>query len=164
VVSVEWRSIDSVKPYEKNPRKNDGKATDVVARSIKLYGFQSPIIADENGVIVAGHTRWKAAKKLGMQTVPVVDAKKDGKWLSEAECRAYRIADNKTNEFAEWDDDLLHIELEAIRIDMPEFDAEFMAGTFGAEPNFDIPDSNKNIDEDAMSNTEHECPKCGFKW
>lgn len=108
-------SIDKIKPYANNPRKND-EAVDKVVRSIKDYGFQQPIVVDKDGVIIVGHTRLKAAQKLKMDTVPVVYAD-----LPEDKANEYRLVDNKTNEFAEWDFDLLDIELDSL----PEFDAEF---------------------------------------
>ena len=103
---TEQRSVDQIKPYEKNPRIND-QAVDAVAESIRRFGFRQPIVIDGDMVIVVGHTRWKAAKKLGMEKVPVHVATD----LTPEQIRAYRIADNKTNELAEWDVPLLSIEL-----------------------------------------------------
>ena len=101
--------VNKIKPYEKNPRKNDG-AVEAVAESIKQCGYIAPIIVDEGNVILAGHTRLKALKKLGYKKVPVVI--KEG--LSEEQKRKYRLLDNKTNELAEWDFDLLEDELEGL--------------------------------------------------
>jgi len=105
-MKVELWKIEDVKPYEKNPRINDD-AVDAVAGSLREFGFRQPIVVDGNGVIIVGHTRWKAAKKLGLEKVPVHVATD----LSPEQIKAYRIADNKTNELAEWDFDLLPIEL-----------------------------------------------------
>ena len=102
---VHW-SLDRIKPYENNPRVNDA-AVDAVARSIQQFGFRQPIVVDEDGVIICGHTRWKAARKLGLKTVPVHVAKD----LSPEQIKAYRIADNQTASLAEWDYDLLPLEL-----------------------------------------------------
>lgn len=110
------KKIDEVIPYENNPRKND-EAVDYVAKSIKEFGFKVPIIIDKNGVIVAGHTRLKAAKKLGLKEVPTIIADD----LSDDQIKAFRLADNKVGEFAEWDDELLKIELDDIDIDMEDF-------------------------------------------
>lgn len=99
-------SIKDIHPYENNPRKNDG-AVDAVAESIKQCSYVSPIIVDENNVVLAGHTRLKALKKLGYKKVPVIV--KEG--LTEDQKRKYRILDNKTGELAEWDEDLLKVEL-----------------------------------------------------
>ena len=90
-MNVEMRPIDSIKPYPNNPRLND-QAVEAVAQSIREYGFRQPIVVDEAGVIVVGHTRFKAAQKLGMTTVPVHVAV----GLTPAQLKAYRIADNQT--------------------------------------------------------------------
>lgn len=98
--------LEDIHPYERNPRKNDG-AVSSVAESIKQCGYVAPIIVDEDHVILAGHTRLKALKKLGYKTAPVVI--KEG--LTDEQKRKYRILDNKTGELAEWDEDLLKVEL-----------------------------------------------------
>lgn len=109
--------LKDIKPYENNPRKND-QAVDKVASSLEAFGAQSPIIVDKNHVIIAGHTRYKAAKKLGWDEFPCVVAEA----LSDEQARAYRMADNKTGEFADWDDDKLDEELAKILdIDMGAF-------------------------------------------
>ncbi len=105
-MNIEIRPITEVKPYEKNPRINDA-AVDAVAESIRRFGFRQPIVIDVDGVIVCGHTRWKAAQKLGLAEVPVHIARD----LTPEQIRAYRIADNKTAELAEWNMELLPIEL-----------------------------------------------------
>ncbi len=103
---IELRPIDAITPYEANPRINDD-AVDAVAASLKEFGFRQPIVVDAEGVIIVGHTRWKAAKKLGLVKVPVHVATD----LTPEQIRAYRIADNKTGELATWDMDLLPIEI-----------------------------------------------------
>ena len=111
------KKIDEVIPYEKNPRKNDD-AVDYVAKSIEEFGFKVPIIIDKDNVIVTGHTRLKAAKKLGLKEVPTIMADD----LTEEQIKAFRLADNKVGEYAEWDFDLLEDELDDIlNIDMEEF-------------------------------------------
>ena len=120
--TIELRPIGGVKPYPHNPRKND-KAVAAVAESIKRFGFNQPIAVDSNGVIVAGHTRYKAAKKLGLKVVPVVVLDD----LTPDEIRAYRLADNKVGEKAEWDLSLLDAELKNITdIDMSLFDFDLV--------------------------------------
>ena len=109
-MQVEMRPTDDVRPYENNPRANDD-AVQAVARSIKEFGFRQPIVVDESGVIIVGHTRWKAAKELGLAEVPVHVAES----LSDAQARAYRLADNRTNENATWDMELLPGELEGLQ-------------------------------------------------
>ena len=101
-------SITDIRPYENNPRINDD-AVDAVAASIREFGFRQPIVVDADGVIIVGHTRYKAAQKLGLEKVPVHVAKD----LTPEQIKAYRIADNKTAELAEWNFELLPIELAA---------------------------------------------------
>ena len=109
-MSVELRPLDAVRPYANNPRQNDD-AVEAVAESIRRFGFRQPIVVDADGVIVAGHTRFRAAQRLGLATVPVHVATD----LTPDEVRAYRLADNKTAELASWDDAMLSIELDALR-------------------------------------------------
>jgi len=109
-MKIELRKISDIKPYDKNPRDNDG-AVEAVARSIREYGFRQPIVVDAEGVIIVGHTRWKAAQKLGLAEVPVHVATD----MTSAQIKAYRIADNKVAELASWDMELLPIELSELR-------------------------------------------------
>lgn len=111
------KNIDEIKPYEKNPRKND-EAVKYVMESIKQFGFKVPIVIDKENVIVCGHTRYKASKKLGIEVVPCVIADD----LTEEQIKAFRLADNKVSEKADWDFDLLNEEIDDIlNIDMQEF-------------------------------------------
>jgi DNA modification methylase len=105
-MEIELRSIADVKPYEKNPRQNE-KAVDAVATSLREFGFRQPIVVDAEGVIICGHTRWKAAQKLGLAQVPVHVARD----LTPEQVKAYRLADNATGELATWDYELLPLEL-----------------------------------------------------
>lgn len=105
-MNVQIVETSSIKAYGANPRKND-RAVDVVVNSIKEYGFQQPIVVDKTMTIIVGHTRWKAAKKLKLTQVPIIVADT----LTEDQVRAYRLADNKTSEYAKWDDALLTGEL-----------------------------------------------------
>jgi DNA modification methylase len=115
---IEFRSIEQVKPYDRNPRINDN-AVDAVAESLQQFGFRQPIVVDADGVIICGHTRWKAAQKLGLAKVPVHIATD----LTPEQVRAYRIADNKTGELAEWDFEILPIEIAELQgeIDLEAF-------------------------------------------
>lgn len=116
-MKVQSMKISDVKPYDHNPRDNDG-GVDAVAKSIKEFNWQQPIVVDKGHVIIAGHTRYKAAKKLGLKEVPVVVASN----LTDEQVRAYRLADNKTGELTTWDDDLLADELnDILDIDMSDF-------------------------------------------
>lgn len=111
------KPINEVIPYEKNPRINDN-AVPAVMKSIEEFGFKVPIVIDKNGIIVTGHTRLKAAKKLGMKTVPCIVADD----LTPEQIKAFRLADNKVAEAAEWDMELLNEELDGIiDIDMSDF-------------------------------------------
>lgn len=116
-LQVVYRKVDEIIPYEKNPRLND-EAVEPVAESIKEFGFKIPIVLSSDGVIVAGHTRIKAAKKLGMEEVPCIIADD----LTEEQVKAFRLADNKSAEIAQWDEELLQSELsEILDIDMSLF-------------------------------------------
>lgn len=112
-MKIEMLKVKDLIPYERNPRNNKD-AVDVVANSIKEFGFKNPIIIDKDNVIVAGHTRLLAAKKLKIKEVPCVRADD----LTDEQIKAFRIADNSTAQVAEWDFDLLKFEIE----DLPEFD------------------------------------------
>jgi len=99
--------LSEIRPYDRNPRIIPQAAVDAVARSIQAFGFRAPIVVDANGIILAGHTRYKAAQQLGLDTVPVV-------WqsdITEIQARGYRIADNKVAEIATWDRDALDDEV-----------------------------------------------------
>ena len=112
------KKLEDLKPYENNPRFNDD-AVKYVANSIKQFGFKVPIIIDKNNVIVAGHTRYKASLELGLEEVPCIVADD----LTPAQIKAFRIAENKTNDLASWNDDLLGEELKGLMedIDMTDF-------------------------------------------
>lgn len=115
------KKLSELKPYEKNPRKND-EAVKYVMESIKEFGFKVPIIIDKNNVIVCGHTRYKASKKLKLDTVPCIIADD----LTEEQIKAFRLADNKVSEKAEWNFDLLDDELKGIfDFDMTDFGFDF---------------------------------------
>lgn len=114
------KKIEEIKEYENNPRNNDN-AVEYVARSIKDFGFKIPIIVDKNNVIVAGHTRYKAAKELNLTEVPCIVADD----LTDEQIKAFRLVDNKSAELAEWNLELLNIELENIHdIDMNLYNFE----------------------------------------
>lgn len=119
--------VEELIPYINNPRNNT-EAVDKVAASIKEFGFKVPIVIDKDNVVVTGHTRLLASKKLGLQEVPCVIADD----LSPAQIKAFRIADNKVSEYAQWDEDMLKVELEeleemnfdldSVSIDFSDFD------------------------------------------
>ena len=133
--------ITEIKPYDKNPRKNDG-AVDAVAESIKQCGYCAPIVIDEDNVILAGHTRLKALKKLKYKECECV--RKVG--MTEEQKRKYRLLDNKTNELAEWDIDLLKGELDGL--DFLDFDFGFDIG-IESEPQAIVEDEAPEVDNQA---------------
>ena len=144
------KSITEIMPYEKNPRKND-EAVEYVANSIKEFGFKVPIVIDKNGVIVAGHTRYKAAKELGLEKLPCIIADD----LTEEQVKAFRLADNKVGELAEWDFDLLGEELDGIfDIDMSDF---------GFELNLDDDEPQEIVEDEVPEEVETRC-KLGDIW
>lgn len=149
-MKVVMKSIDDIKPYANNPRFNDN-AVEYVAKSIKEFGFQQPIVVDKNNEIIVGHTRYKASLELGLKEVPVVVADN----LTDEQVKAYRLADNKVSEKSEWNYDLLDIELDDILdIDM---------GDFGfLEQNIDW-DNVDDLSEETYEKPTHnmlECPAC----
>jgi ParB-like chromosome segregation protein Spo0J len=159
-MQIEQWEIDRIKPYDKNPRRND-KAVEAVAKSIKEFGFRQPIVVDAGGVIVVGHTRYKAALKLGLATVPVHVAAD----LSPQQARAYRIADNRTNETADWDIDLLPIELGELQGDGADLKLLGFTDKELAEylKDFDTDLEDGAADADEAGDTIR-CPKCGHEF
>lgn len=115
-MKIIYKKLEDIIPYENNPRNNE-KAVDYVANSIKEFGFKVPIIIDKENVVVTGHTRLKASEKLGLKEVPVIMADD----LTEEQIKAFRLADNKVAQFSTWDLEKLELELEDIAIDMVEF-------------------------------------------
>ena len=152
-MTVESKKLSEVHPYENNPRRNDG-AVGAVAESIRQCGYIAPIIVDENGVILAGHTRYKALRQLGYQEADVVV--KSG--LTEEQKRKYRLLDNKTGELAEWDVDLLEMELDGL--DFGSLDLDW--GLSSAE-GLDLDEAASTQSEEEETETIH-CPKCGFEF
>ena len=142
--------VDDIYPYENNPRKNDD-AVKYVANSIKEFGFKVPIIIDKDDVVVAGHTRLKAAKSLGLEKVPCIVADD----LSEEQVRAFRIADNATAETSWWDYRLLDEEIaEIMTLNMADFGL----------PDPDYEDIDDMFDESPLEEKEPKtmvCPHCG---
>lgn len=133
IINIELKKI---KQYENNPRKND-EAVGPVAESIKEFGFKVPIIVDKDNVIVAGHTRYKAAKRLKLKEVPCIVADD----LTEEQIKAFRLADNKVGEIAEWDYNILELELDGIsNIDMSLFNFDMNSIEDNFDTDFELPD------------------------
>ena len=118
-MQIEYVSVGSIKPYERNAKKHPDEQVEHIANSIREFGWQQPIVVDKDNVVVIGHGRLLAAKKLNMDSVPCVRADD----LTDEQIKALRLADNKTNE-SEWDFDLLDMELSDIEIDMEQFGFE----------------------------------------
>lgn len=152
-MEVKQIEIENIRPYENNPRNNDG-AVKSVAESIKRYGFQQPLVVDGDGVIIVGHTRLKAAKKLKLKTVPCIVAE----GLSPQQAREYRLVDNKTGELSLWDFEKLELELKDLNFDGFDF-------AWPSFENEELKEANKEISADELAEKlQHECPRCGFKF
>jgi ParB-like chromosome segregation protein Spo0J len=155
-MQIESVALNKIIPYIRNPRKNEN-AIEKVASSIHEFGFRQPIVVDSKNVIIAGHTRFEAAKRLGMDVVPIHVA--DG--LTEQQAKAYRIADNRVGQEVEWDFDLLKLELE--ELDNPELTGfeEFEISDFLREINFDAGSEDDQGRLDQLEPKLVNCPHCG---
>ena len=157
---IENLKIADIHPYDNNPRKNDG-AVNAVAESIRQCSYITPIVVDENHVILAGHTRYKALKALGYEEVPCLIC--DG--LTEEQKKKYRYLDNKTGEKATWA--LLKLEVELEGADLEGFDffgmAEDLTVDTGAERKAN---GSTEYDTEVFADEEFrfKCPKCGFRF
>jgi ParB-like chromosome segregation protein Spo0J len=152
-MQIAIRSINEIKPYENNPRLNDA-AVDAVAASLQEFGWRQPIVVDKDWVIVVGHTRYKAALKLGLTQVPVHVAHD----LTPAQAKAYRIADNQTAAIAEWNLDLLPLELADLKnldfnLDLLGFESDELAKLMGTEDSAGLcdPDEVPPVPENPVS-------------
>ena len=154
-MQIESVALNKIIPYIRNPRKNDN-AVEKVASSIQEFGFRQPIVVDSKNVIIAGHTRFEAAKRLGLDVVPIHVA--DG--LTEQQAKAYRIADNRVSQEAEWDYDLLKLELEEIEspelTGFEEFEISDILKEINVEPSFE--NEQQRLDE--LEPKMVECPHC----
>lgn len=157
-IKIEYRSVDELIPYANNPRDNSG-AVDAVAESIKEYGFKNPIVIDKNNVIIAGHTRLLASEQLGLEEIPTIKAED----LDSDQVKAFRVADNKTSEFADWDIKQLNKELEEIG-DM------FTAFYVSEEEMFkSVEEADTELEEyeepveEVVKEEVYRCPDCRFE-
>lgn len=141
-MQVEEWPIGKVKPYENNPRNNDD-AVDLTAKSIQEFGWQQPIVIDKDGVVIVGHTRLKAAKKLNLDKVPVVMANK----LNDGEIKAYRLADNKTGERADWNFDRLKEEAQELD---GSFQKDFRLGSMIPKDGVTLEDLNETVENERL--------------
>ena len=155
-------NIDDIKPYKRNPRKNN-LSVEPLKRSIQKYGFNVPLVIDNNGEIITGHTRYIAAKELGLKSVPCV-RKED---LNKKEIKEYRIADNKVAELSEWDDTLLKLELDDL-VDLGSdlknigFESKELDDLLNFDP-YEI-DNEESEPVKATKKKLIECPECGHKF
>ena len=158
-MKIEMMDIGHIRPYAKNPRKND-RAVEVVANSLEQYGFQQPIVIDQDHTIIVGHTRYRAAKKLGLVQVPVLVAQD----LTQEQAQAYRIMDNRSNENAQWDMDLLTEELQTMlnTIDIPE--ASHQTGFTESELNRLFRDENELLESVQGRLTPQTYSQTGDVW
>ena len=148
--------LSDIIPYENNPRKND-KAVGVVAESIEQTGYNNPIVVDEKNVILAGHTRLKSLKKLGVKEIDVLQVT----GLDEEQKRKYRLLDNKVGEYASWDYVALMDEMDGL--DWNGLDLDWgLDGKDDSDAEFD----NTEYDEEDFGDEEfeYECPECGFRF
>lgn len=149
-MQIVYKNIDEIREYEKNPRKND-EAVKYVANSIKEFGFKVPIVIDSDGIIVAGHTRVKAARELGIADIPCIVADD----LTPEQVKAFRLADNKTAEMAGWDFTLLQDELADL--------SDFNMGDYGftQQEDFDIDSFFEDAEPKEKEPKMITCPHCG---
>ena len=158
-MQIKIAEISTIKPYENNPRKLSEDAIKKVAMSLKEYGFRQPIVVDKNMVIVAGHTRYRASKKLGLKQVPIsiIDN------LSEEQINAYRIADNRTAEESEWDNELLKMEIK--ELEAKDFKLDLLGFNDEQLNNILFEEKQGLTDEDEVPETPEEpISKLGDIW
>ncbi len=159
-MKVEMLNVTDLREYPQNPRTIPQSAVDAVAKSIEAFGFRNPVLVDKDGVIVAGHTRIRAAKQLGLTSVPCIRIED----LTPEQVKAYRIADNQTGTLTSFDDGLLMQELSGLVAD----DFDLSALGFNANelrklleevvsPE-DFPEKGDDLE------TDYQCPKCGYRW
>ena len=189
MLQIESIPVDQLIPYAGNARKHDDKNVSDIAGSIAEYGFNDPIaINEKDNVIIEGHGRLLAAKKLGMKEVPVI---KLGH-MTEAQLKAYTLVHNRMAEKSEWDVDMLQMELEklgemdtslddmgfntdeltslGVQIDsVPEYHSnedpqEWSEKSDSSNDEKEINNTSKELDLDSFDNFDHTCPKCGFEW
>ena len=154
-LNIQYMDTDFLIPYVNNARKHSDEQVSEIAASIKEFGFNNPILIDGKKGIIAGHGRVMAAKKLGLDKVPTIELSH----LSDAQRRAYILADNRLAEKAEWDFELVQVELEALKdedfnIELTGFDISVMAPEF--EPATESEQSSLNETQSKC------CPNCGF--
>lgn len=159
--NVVWKDVNELTPYAKNARKNDATVPYLV-NSIKRFGFRVPLVIDSKGVVVCGHTRLKAALNLGHAEVPCVVADD----LTDAEIKAFRLADNKIAELSGWDFEKLEEEMDALKIDFDEDMGAFGFGEIadGVNPDDFFGDKEGGDGEKKKKTIKCTCPECGHEF
>ena len=160
-MNIEYKKLKTLTPYEKNTKKHDKTQINNVAESIKQYGFVQPIVVDKNDIIVIGHCRYEAAKKLKLETVPCVCVDE----LTDEQVKALRIVDNKSNE-SPWDMEFLTDELAEVDLSAFDFDFGFddEEETVTSEPKEATGAVEYGTEDFSDEKFECECPRCGFKF
>ena len=163
MIAIELWPIDRPKPYPRNARKITQAAIDKVAASLQEFGWRQPLVVDVHGVVVVGHVRLLAAQKLGLAEVPVHVADN----LTPGQIQAYRLMDNRSHQETSWDMSLLAEDLADLRqldtdLALTGFNADEIADLLQATAEATAPEEFKEYDENI--DTEHECPKCGYRW
>ena len=159
---LEW-PLDRFIEYDRNPRKNE-HAVDQTAAAIKEYGFRVPVLAKSDGLVVDGHLRLKAAKKLGLESVPVMLCND----MTDTQIKAFRISVNRIADLADWDLDLLALEIEDLRLE--DYDLSLIGFDMGdLDSMFDQPREEPDAPEDFPESgddihTDYRCPSCGYEW
>lgn len=155
--TLEWRAVEDVIPYARNPRLVSEAAISKVAGSIAEFGFRQPIVVDGEGIIIVGHTRLLAAQRLGLETVPVLVAAD----LSPAQVKAYRIADNRTAQETTWDPELLELEIE----DLSGLDFDLaLTGLDDSEIDYNFEAVPEDEQPDFGEVKGRVCPRCGYEF
>lgn len=161
-IRIEQWPLERLIPYARNPRKNDGAVGKMVG-AIKEFGFKIPVLVRSDGTIIDGHLRLKAAHALALKSVPVILC---DEW-TEAQVKAFRLLANRSVAWAEWDDELLGLELGELReleydLDLTGFDADEITKLINDAPEVEAPGEFGTYDE--TISTAHSCPKCGYRW
>ena len=151
-MKIEYVPIRDLQEYAGNPRKND-KAVEAVADSIREFGFKVPVVVDKSNVVIAGHTRIRAARQIGMDKIPVIKAED----LTEEQAKAFRLADNKVAEFSNWDFDRLEAELDGL-------DDEWINKHFIKANENESKAREIDVEEFGEEGFKYECPCCGFRF
>lgn len=159
---IQYINLNDIIPYANNPRNNDGEAVDKVAASIKEFGFNVPLVLDKDNVIITGHTRYKAAKKLSLNEVPCICAEH----LTPAQVKAYRIADNKVSEYSKWNDEMLAIELEQLQelslsLDLTGFENWELEHFLNPLSDEELQEFFVEKEEKPKEEKKTTCPECG---